>query len=874
MHVLEELGDGGMVAEEAAKIVGSSTPADAVPAVGDTSPTVDETIPTTKDTTPPTGDTVPTTKDATSPTGDTIPPTKDATPHAGDTALVNGTAAPATGENVPAAAETVTTKITSALNVTPVSDDEVKEELQESVLRTKTDFSEVMNKTGTVVQKKLIQSVQDAKVAVGKVVSIAGSSRAKVAESVAASKSLLQNATLSDAGNAIMNLGGTVLGSPVGDTSIEQNSPTRKRAEAALTSPKEDASRKQDIKETPAGPGTTDASPKDAPPKEVPENMKVDVKLENIKVDVKLDNISPKSGGSNISPIPHLPNLAEEQFDAPLADIPMPTSLMEFTQEHWDTLCHNNNILKGVRMEDTGPNPSIANLIEPLTMNDIHYALNDISRTEYTTTYTERSSKYANHGWTTKALLLTIPWVDSSASAEQEELLASSKEVKTVYTNVFQRYPFVTIGIKRSSLKPSEDFMKDITNALAQPTERKQAALNKVFSIYGHAFQMEFDVGALMVKTSSTTTSVEMSQEKWEEKVGFEFKAIISKVPVPPYVKGGGMGEKGKNIDDSSIEQDSDKKQVYELRGGNARLGPNAWIHTIADYTTWRVIKTSDVIPVIDILPPEIRDEIEKLAPQSAKPAAPLRGKWVDAIEHVANHRDEVDAKWLKLHRPETGSTGEWFFLGQSLDRNKALMVKETEPGALGTLSKAVKIWDNEEADTTEKQAIWDFFPANPEHYVSLGSYFESKKKQGGRPGAPPSFKVDPIKNIRAVRKDLVVEATLGEKTYWDNDTGTSKARSKACMWEVVKATSEKDDAPEVIETHLFKAFKGGPSHRADHVQRSVYLLKKSAIEIIDGDYEAPTHQHTVVGESRVPEVGCLRTIGIIIYKTLRSWLK
>jgi hypothetical protein len=72
--------------------------------------------------------------------------------------------------------------------------------------------------------------------------------------------------------------------------------------------------------------------------------------------------------------------------------------------------CHNNNILKGVRMEDTGPNPSIANLVEPLTMDDIHYALNDLSRTEYTTTYTERSSKYANHGWTTKALLLTIPW--------------------------------------------------------------------------------------------------------------------------------------------------------------------------------------------------------------------------------------------------------------------------------------------------------------------------------------------------------------------------------------------------------------------------------------------------------------------------------
>jgi hypothetical protein len=100
--------------------------------------------------------------------------------------------------------------------------------------------------------------------------------------------------------------------------------------------------------------------------------------------------------------------------------------------------------------------------------------------------------------------------VDSSLSAEQEEILASSKEVKTVYTNIFQRYPFVTIGIKRSSLKPSADFMKAITHALAEPPERKQKALNAVFGTYGHAFQMEFDLGASMMKTSTATTSVEV----------------------------------------------------------------------------------------------------------------------------------------------------------------------------------------------------------------------------------------------------------------------------------------------------------------------------------------------------------------------------
>ena len=59
---------------------------------------------------------------------------------------------------------------------------------------------------------------------------------------------------------------------------------------------------------------------------------------------------------------------------------------------------------------------------------------------------------------------------------------------------------------------------------------------------------------------------LQMSQEKWEQKFGFEFKAVISKLPIPPYVKAGGIHEKGKTVDDSKVDHDADKKQVYEIR--------------------------------------------------------------------------------------------------------------------------------------------------------------------------------------------------------------------------------------------------------------------------------------------------------------------
>jgi hypothetical protein len=88
-----------------------------------------------------------------------------------------------------------------------------------------------------------------------------------------------------------------------------------------------------------------------------------------------------------------------------------------------------------------------------------------------------------------------------------------------------------------------------------------------------------------------------------------------------------------------------------------------------------------------------------------------------------------------------------------------------------------------------------------------------------------------------------------------------------------VRAKSEKDEASDTLEIHLFRAFKGVAAQRADHSEPTVILLKKSAIEIIDGDYEAPSHQHAFVGETRVPDAGRLRVIELGIYKIVSGWL-
>src|SRR5882762_22935 len=55
------------------------------------------------------------------------------------------------------------TGITSDVDLTPASEatDERKVQLQANVMRTKIEITEVMNKTGTIVQRRITQGVQE-----------------------------------------------------------------------------------------------------------------------------------------------------------------------------------------------------------------------------------------------------------------------------------------------------------------------------------------------------------------------------------------------------------------------------------------------------------------------------------------------------------------------------------------------------------------------------------------------------------------------------------------------------------------------------------------------------------------------------------------
>jgi hypothetical protein len=215
---------------------------------------------------------------------------------------------------------------------------------------------------------------------------------------------------------------------------------------------------------------------------------------------------------------------------------------------------------------------------------------------------------------------------------------------------------------RSADLKLSAKFKAELEHAFAQPTfEDKRAAMKQLFDDYGYVFQTEIDLGGMCVTVSTVQTSTEvrsfltsqprsqfsllvltrlkMTQEKFESTL----TTRITRAAGPGSGDATFSTGSSTNSVDTKINQDErytftckvllfcycfplSCTEPFRSQGGNPLLTTtiSKWIPTVADYRTWRVIKTSKVISVLDLLDPETRRKIEPLAPEAAKP---LRGR-------------------------------------------------------------------------------------------------------------------------------------------------------------------------------------------------------------------------------------------------------
>jgi hypothetical protein len=78
---------------------------------------------------------------------------------------------------------------------------------------------------------------------------------------------------------------------------------------------------------------------------------------------------------------------------------------------------------------------------------------------------------------------------------------------KTIFTTAFYKYAFVTIVFDPMTLTPTHEFNSAVKEALEKESEEaKRTALRGVFNRYGHTFQTEVMLGAMLTTTDSIKT--------------------------------------------------------------------------------------------------------------------------------------------------------------------------------------------------------------------------------------------------------------------------------------------------------------------------------------------------------------------------------
>jgi hypothetical protein len=179
-------------------------------------------------------------------------------------------------------------------------------------------------------------------------------------------------------------------------------------------------------------------------------------------------------------------------------------------------------------------------------------------------------------------------------------------------------------------------------SSLGQQTDQgKQRALKNLFESYGHVFPLEVVLGGRVIQSSQGQVDENEDMEAIMYELGASLHAHIFGANV-----GGGNSQqrvsKGKKSSfhsslrvhggDATIQNPPNQDWIESVKDSKhilkVHIKLDGWL-TYASYLdrNWRVVRVEAVIPIVDLLTDEEREEIARVAPPRPKA---LSGRWVD----------------------------------------------------------------------------------------------------------------------------------------------------------------------------------------------------------------------------------------------------
>ncbi|KDQ25827.1 pleurotolysin B precursor [Pleurotus ostreatus PC15] len=336
-------------------------------------------------------------------------------------------------------------------------------------------------------------------------------------------------------------------------------------------------------------------------------------------------------------------------------------------------LINDNNLLKGIIMGRDGPVPSSRELIvRPDTLRAI---INNRATIETTTVEAEFTETLMESNYNSASVKVSAPFITANSEYSESSSFKNTETEKSMYTSSRYLFPQGRIDFTTPDsgfedvIKLSPQFTSGVQAALAKATgTEKREALQNLFQEYGHVFRTKVQIGGVL----SAHTMETFSRSENETEVKQDVKAGLEGA-----VKGwGGGATAGHGNTQGTITTSQNRKLnvKYIVNGGDYTKIQNTeeWVASTNQSEHWRVIEVTEVTAVADLLPQPIRGQVKDFL-------KPLLGKWVD-VEKVPG----LESLPVSVYRPKGAIPAGWFWLGDTADASKALLVKPTLPARSG----------------------------------------------------------------------------------------------------------------------------------------------------------------------------------------------
>ncbi|KIJ26612.1 hypothetical protein M422DRAFT_236447 [Sphaerobolus stellatus SS14] len=336
-------------------------------------------------------------------------------------------------------------------------------------------------------------------------------------------------------------------------------------------------------------------------------------------------------------------------------------------------LIDDNNLLKGIVMTRDGPISSSREcIVRPDTLRAV---VNNVSSIETTTVEAEFTKKVMESNYNSVSVKASAPYVTATAEYSESSTWKNDETQKSMYMSSRYLFPQGRIDFSAPGsgldgvVKLSSGFTNAIQSALGKSSlTDKREALHNVFEEYGHVFRTKVKIGGVLSAHTQETFKRTESETEVKQDVKAGLEAAVKDW-------GGGVTAGHGNTSSTIITAQNRKLDTkYIVNGGDYTKiqKTDEWIASTDKSEFWRSIEVTEVVPLVDMLPDEVKLEVKQLL-------KPLLGKWV-SVQKV----DGTSQLPISIYRPKDPIPSGWFWLGHSADGSKALLVKPTLPYKAG----------------------------------------------------------------------------------------------------------------------------------------------------------------------------------------------